>query len=47
MHICFLADESSQEVTYEIQDDAMVWILLLTVIIGFGQVLSLAAKSIR
>ena len=25
----------------------MVWIVLLTVIIGFGQVLSLAAKSIR
>jgi hypothetical protein len=25
----------------------MVWLLLLTVIIGFGQVLSLAVKSIR
>jgi hypothetical protein len=25
----------------------MVWFLLLTVIIGFGQVLSLAVKSIR
>jgi hypothetical protein len=25
----------------------MVWLLLLTVIIGFGQALSLAVKSIR
>ncbi len=25
----------------------MVWLLLLTVIIGFGQVLSVAFKSIR
>ena len=25
----------------------MVWLLLLTVIIGFGQVLSVAVKSIR
>jgi len=36
-----------QEVTYEIQDDAYVWLLLLTVIIGFGGVLSLAVRSIR
>ena len=47
IHICLHEDGSNQEVTMRSKMTPMYWLLLLTVIIGFGQVFSLAVNAIR
>ena len=47
IHICRIEGGSNQEVAMRSKMKPMYWLLLLTVIIGFGQVFSLAVNAIR